>query len=68
MPLRCICRQIGGSRYSAAVRRMARVAASPPLTGANCTPVATPAASAIGLASITVSARPPTRATTGTAP
>ena len=38
------------------------------VTGENCTPLATLAATAISLASMIVSARPPTRATRGTAP
>ena len=56
-----------GDADSSAVRSSAAASISL-VTGANCTALPAPAANAASLASITVSARPPTRATTGTAP
>ena len=58
-------------RHAVARSALARPIASsswPRVTGANWMPVPAPAASAISLASTTVSARPPTRATIGMAP
>ena len=67
MPWRWIAVQAALSRMRRVARRMApaRGAAS---TGVNWKPVAAPAFSAAMLASITVSARPPVRATIGTQP
>ena len=65
MALRCMRSQTARSRHSARqpAQRLAEVRRD--VAGENWIPVATPAASAASLASITVSARPPTRDTTG---
>ena len=67
MPWRWIAVQAARSRMSAVARRMAP-ASGAASTGVNWKPVAAPAFSAAMLASITVSARPPVRATIGTQP
>ena len=53
---------------TATTARSSASASASCVTGANMTPVPPPAASAISLASTTVSRRPPTRATTGIVP
>src|SRR5678816_934632 len=63
----CKRRQASASRASAAARSIASSRALA-VTGANWIPVPVPAASAISLASMTVSESPPTRATMGNAP
>jgi hypothetical protein len=67
MARRCISRQRARSANSSHARSIAKPSASL-VTGANWKPVATPSRTAASLASITVSARPPTRATTGSVP
>ena len=67
MPLRWIACQVSGWAKRPTVRSMAR-AREARWTPTNCTPVDTPAAKAARLASITVSASPPVRATTGPQP
>jgi len=67
MPFPCNCRQPGLSCHSDA-RRSNACSNAVEVPGLNCTPVATPSDRAASLASITVSAKPPQRATTGTEP
>ena len=67
MPAACRRRQTVLFFFNVAVRRIAASSIGV-LTGENCTPVAARAARATGEASMIVSFRPPTRATTGTAP